>query len=62
MDLLVHSTSVCSALERGSDTLPAFALRESARVLSDHSQTYGETMMRLRNVLDEPPLNDAYIP
>jgi hypothetical protein len=51
---LVHSPSVRSALERSSDTLPAFALREVARVLGDHSQTHGETIARIRNVLDEP--------
>jgi hypothetical protein len=51
---LVHSPSVRSALERGSDTLPAFALREVARVLSDESQTHRPTMARIRNILDEP--------
>ena len=56
---LIHSPSVRSALERGSDTFPAFALREVARVLSDHSQTHGETIVRIRNVLDEPHLNEA---
>ena len=49
---VTHSPAVRSALERGSDTLPAFALREVARVLSDYSQTYGETIVRIRNVLD----------
>ena len=56
---LFHSPSVRSALERGSDTLPAFALREIARVLGDQSQTHGETIVRIRNVLDEPHLNQA---
>ena len=51
---LVHSPSVRSALERSRDTLPAFALREVTRVLSDQSQTHGETIARIRNVLDEP--------
>jgi hypothetical protein len=51
---LVHSPSVRSALERTSDTLPAFALREVTRVLSDQSQSHGETIARVRNVLDEP--------
>ena len=51
---LVHSPSVRLALERSSDTLPAFALRELARVLSDQSQTHGETIARIRNVLNEP--------
>jgi hypothetical protein len=56
---LVHSPSVRAALERGSDSLPAFALREIARVLSDYSQTYGESIVRIRNVLDEPHLSEA---
>jgi len=55
---LVHSPSVRLALERGSDTVPAFALREIARVLSDYSQTYGEIIVRTRNVLVEPHLNE----
>jgi hypothetical protein len=56
---VVHSPSVRSALERGSDSLPAFALRETARVLSDFSQTPGETIVRIRHVLDDPHLRDA---
>jgi hypothetical protein len=56
---LVHSPSVRLALERGSDTVPAFALREIARVLSDYSQTYGEIIVRTRNVLVEPHLDEA---
>lgn len=56
---LVHSPSVRSALERGSDSLPTFALRDVARVLTDQSQTHGETLARIRNVLDQPHLNDA---
>src|SRR5262245_27031106 len=55
----VHSPSVRSALERGSDALPAFGLREVAQVLSDQSQTHGETIARIRNVLGEPHLNEA---
>ena len=51
---LIHSPSVRFALERSSDTLSAFALREVARVLSDQSQTHGEAIARVRNVLDEP--------
>jgi hypothetical protein len=35
---LFHSPSVRAALERGSDSLPTFALRDVARVLTrDHS-------------------------
>jgi len=56
---LVHSPSVRAALERGSDTVPAFALREVAHVLADQSQTHSETIARIRNVLDDPQLNEA---
>ena len=56
---VAHSPAVRSALERGSDTSPVLALREVARVLSDYSQTYGGTIVRIRNVLDEPHLNEA---
>jgi hypothetical protein len=56
---LVHLLSVRSALEHGSDSLPTFALRDVARVLTDQSQTHGETITRIRNVLNEPHLNEA---
>jgi len=56
---LLHSPSVRSALERGSDSLPAFALREVARVLTDQSQTHGQAIARIRNVVGEPHLNEA---
>jgi hypothetical protein len=56
---LVHSPSVRSALERGSDSLPTFALRDVARVLTDESQTHGETLAQIRKVLDRPDLNEA---
>ena len=56
---LLHLPSVRSALERGSDSLPTFALREVARVLTDQSQTHGEAIVRIRNVLGEPHLNEA---
>jgi hypothetical protein len=54
---LIHSSFVRSALERSSDSLPAFALREVARALTDQSQTPGGTIARIRNVLDDPQLN-----
>jgi hypothetical protein len=54
---LVHSSFVRSALECSSDSLPAFALREVARALTDQSQTPGDTIARIRNVLDDPQLN-----
>ena len=56
---LLHSASIRSAMERGSDSVPAFALREVARVLSDYLQTHGETIAQIRNVLDEPHLKEA---
>jgi hypothetical protein len=56
---LFHSPSVRAALERGSDSLPTFALRDVARVLTDQLQTDGETIARIRNVLDDPHLNEA---
>ena len=56
---LFHSPSVRSALERGSDSLPTFALRDVARVLTDQSQTHGEILARIRKVLDEPHLNEG---
>jgi len=55
----VHSPAIRSALRHGSDALPVFALREVARVLSDYSLTYGETIVRIRNVLDDPHLSAA---
>src|SRR5499433_480574 len=56
---LVDAPFLRSALERGSDSLPVFALREIARVLSDQLHTHGEIIVRIRNVLDEPHLNQA---
>jgi hypothetical protein len=55
---LLHSPSVRSALERSSDSLPKFALRDVARVLTDHSQPHGEALAQIRNVLDDPQLNE----
>jgi hypothetical protein len=57
---LFHSPSVRSALERSSDNLPALALREVVGVLSDQSQTHGETIARVRTVLDDPQLNEVF--
>jgi hypothetical protein len=58
---LVDSPSVRSALERGSDTLSAFALRQIAHVLSNHSQTHAETIGRIRDILDDPHLNEGFV-
>jgi hypothetical protein len=56
---LVRSQAIRSALERSSDTLPTFALREVERVISDQSRTNRETINKLRNILDDPHLNNA---
>jgi hypothetical protein len=50
---LVRSPAVQSALERGSDTFPAFALRAVERVLADQSRTDREIISRLWDVLDD---------
>ena len=56
---LVRSQAIRSALERSSDTVLAFAMREVERVLCDHSRPHRETINRLWDVLDDPHLNDA---
>jgi len=55
----VRSQAIRSALERSSDTVLAFAMREVERVLCDHSRPHRETINRLWDVLDDPHLNDA---
>jgi hypothetical protein len=56
---LVRSQAIRTSLERTSDTIFAFALRAVERLTSDHSQTNRETINRLREVLDDPYLNQA---
>jgi len=56
---LVRSQAIRSALDRSSDTLLTFALREVERVVSDQSQTNRETINQLWNILDDPRLNKA---
>jgi hypothetical protein len=56
---LVYSPSVRSALESGSDMLPAFALREVDRVVKDQSLTDHQIITWLWEVLDEPHLKQA---
>ena len=51
---LVRSQAIRSALERSSDTVLAFALREVERVLCDQSRPHRETINRLWDVLDDP--------
>src|SRR5215467_3616069 len=47
---LVRSQAIRSALERSSDTLPTFALREVERVISDQSRTNRETINQLWDI------------
>jgi hypothetical protein len=56
---LVRSQAIRSALERSSDTVLAFALREAERVLCDQSRPHRETINRLWDILDDPHLNQA---
>ena len=56
---LVRSQSIRSALERGSDTVLAFALREVERALCDQSRPHRETINRLWDILDDPHLNQV---
>ena len=56
---LVRSPAIQSALERSSDTFPAFALRAVERALADRSRTDREIISRLWDVLDDPHLNEA---
>ena len=53
---LVRSPAIQSALERSSDTFPAFTLRAVESVLADQSQTDREIISRLWDVLDDPDL------
>jgi hypothetical protein len=56
---LVRSKPIQSALERSSDTVLAFALREVERVLCDQSRPHHQTIKRLWDILDDPHLNQA---
>jgi hypothetical protein len=56
---LVRSQAIRSALDRSSDTLLTFALREVERVISDQSRTNRETINQLWDILDDPHLNNA---
>ena len=55
---LVHSQAIRSALERSSDTVLAFALREVG-ALCDQSPPHRETINRLWDILDDPHLSRA---
>jgi hypothetical protein len=54
---LVRSQALRSALERSSDTFPAFVLREVGHV--DQSKTNRQVISRLWGVFDDPHLNQA---
>jgi hypothetical protein len=56
---LVRSQAIRSALERSSDTLLVFALREIEHVVADQSKTNREIITRLWGVFDDPHLNQA---
>jgi hypothetical protein len=56
---LVRSQAIRSALDRSSDTLLTFALREVECVISDQSRTNRETIYQLWGILDDPHLNNA---
>ena len=56
---LIRSQAIRSALERSSDTVLAFALREVERVLCDQSRPHRETINQLWDILDDQHLNQA---
>src|SRR5262245_14169170 len=56
---LVRSQAIRSALERSSDTFPAFVLREVGHVIADQSKTNRQIISRLWAVFDDPHLNEA---
>jgi hypothetical protein len=56
---LVHSPSVRSALEKSSDMLPAFALREAEFLVTNQSLTDHQIITRLWDVLDDMNLNQV---
>jgi hypothetical protein len=56
---LVHAPAAQTALEKGSDTVRAFALRAMCLILRDHKQPPRVILDRLRSVLDEANLDRA---
>jgi hypothetical protein len=56
---LVRSPSVRSGLEKSSDMLPAFALREAEFLVTNQSLTDHQIITRLWDVLDDVHLNRA---
>jgi hypothetical protein len=53
-----RSQAIRSALDRSSETLLTFALREVERVFSDQSRTNRE-INQLWDILDDPHVNNA---
>ena len=58
----VRSHTVQSAMQRCSDTLPAFTLRAVELVIADQSRTDREMLRRLRDILNNPHLLQAVGP
>jgi hypothetical protein len=56
---LISTPAAQTALEKGSDTLRAFALRAVHRILSDETQSPRTALTQLWDTLDEPQLNRA---
>ena|SRR5882757_9557427 len=54
---IVAAPAVQEALERGSDTIPTFALRGVHRILSDRPAPARVTIDRLCDILHGPDLN-----
>ena len=53
---LVRSQAIRSALERSSDTFPAFVLREVGHVVTDQSKTNRQIISRLWGLFDDRTL------
>ena len=56
---LVSTPTAQKAVELGSDTLCAFALRALNRIVSDTRLPPGDVVTRLWDILDEPKLRSA---
>jgi hypothetical protein len=57
---LVRSQAIRSALERSSDTFPAFVLREVGHVVADQSKTNRQVISRLWGVFDARTLTKPW--
>jgi hypothetical protein len=56
---LISTPTAQTALEQGSDTVRAFAVRAMNRVLSDQSRPPRETVSQLWNIMDGQDLRGA---